>query len=126
MPHRTSLCIGGHLDGRHDRRLAFPGPGPSVLMEKIKSGTVRRTLAFALPYAGLLAVFLLVVLVDGALGIAQIFLSSKIGAEIVLSLRNRLFQHIQRMPLAFFTRTQTGALVSRLNTDVSGTRTFWS
>src|SRR5580700_1095988 len=137
------------------------GQDPSVLKQKVKPGTAKRTLAFALPYVGLLAVFLLVVIVDasitivnpllfrqiinngilkgnapliihfaivvgclglcdGALGIAQTFLSSKIGAEIVLSLRNRLFQHIQRMPLAFFTRTQTGALVSRLNNDVLG------
>ena len=143
------------------------GQDPSVLKQKIKPGTARRTLAFALPYAGLLAVFLLVVIVDasitvinpllfrqiinngilkgnaplvihfaiivgclglcdGALGIAQTFLSSKIGAEIVLSLRNRLFQHIQQMPLAFFTRTQTGALVSRLNTDVQGARTAFT
>src|SRR5215469_1844321 len=143
------------------------GQDPSVLKQKVKPGTAKRTLAFALPYAGLLAVFLLVVIVDasitiinpllfreiinngilkgnapliihfavivgclglfdGALGIAQTFLSSKIGAEIVLSLRNRLFQHIQRMPLAFFTRTQTGALVSRLNTDVQGARTAFT
>ena len=140
---------------------------PSVLKQKVKPGTARRTLAFAFPYAGLLTVFLLVVMVDasitiinpllyrriindgilkgnapliihlaiiiaclglfdGALGIAQTFLASKIGAEIVLSLRNRLFQHIQQMPLAFFTRTQTGALVSRLNTDVQGARTAFT
>jgi ATP-binding cassette subfamily B protein len=139
----------------------------SVLKQKVKPGTAKRTIAFALPYIGLLAVFLLVVIVDasitivnpllyrqiinngilkgnapliihlailvgclglfdGALGIAQTFLSSKIGAEIVLSLRNRLFQHILRMPLAFFTRTQTGALVSRLNTDVQGARTAFT
>ena len=140
---------------------------PSVLKQKVKPGTAKRTIAFALPYTGLLTVFLLVVIVDasitivnpllyrqiinngilkgnapliihsaiivgclglfdGALGIAQTFLSSKISAEIVLSLRNRLFQHIQRMPLAFFTRTQTGALVSRLNTDVQGARTAFT
>jgi ATP-binding cassette, subfamily B, bacterial len=143
------------------------GQDPSVLNQKVKPGTARRTLSFSLPYTRLLAVFLLVVIVDasitivnpllfrriindgilkgnapliihlaiiigclglfdGALGIAQTFLSSKIGAEIVLSLRNRLFQHIQRMPLAFFTRTQTGALVSRLNTDVQGARTAFT
>jgi ATP-binding cassette, subfamily B, bacterial len=140
---------------------------PSVLKQKVKPGTAKRTLAFALPYSGLLALFLFVVIIDasigvvnpliyrevindgilkgnapliihlaiivgclglfdGALGIAQTFLASKIGAEIVLSLRNRLFDHIQRMPLAFFTRTQTGALVSRLNTDVQGARTAFT
>ena len=65
-------------------------------------------------------------LFDGALGMAQTFLASKIGAEIVLSLRTRLFEHIQQMPLAFFTRTQTGALVSRLNNDVGGARTAFT
>jgi ATP-binding cassette subfamily B protein len=44
----------------------------------------------------------------------------------VLSLRAKLFLHIQQMPLAFFTRTQTGALVSRLNTDVQGARTAFT
>ena len=65
-------------------------------------------------------------LIDGALGLAQTYLSSKIGAGIVLSLRTKLFEHIQHMPLAFFTRTQTGSLVSRLNTDVGGARTAFT
>ena len=65
-------------------------------------------------------------LADGALGIAQTWLASRVGSGIVLSLRTRLFEHIQRMPLAFFTRTQTGALVSRLNNDVSGARTAFT
>jgi len=55
-----------------------------------------------------------------ALGFAQSYFSATIGARVVLSLRKRLFDHIQQMPLAFFTRVQTGALVSRLNTDVAG------
>jgi ATP-binding cassette subfamily B protein len=59
-------------------------------------------------------------IVDAALGLLQSWLAAGIGGRIVLSLRSRLFDHIQRMPLAFFTRTQTGALVSRLNSDVSG------
>src|SRR5882724_5528180 len=58
---------------------------------------------------------------SGAFGLAQSYLSTKIGACIVLRLRTSLFEHIQQMPLAFFTRTQTGALVSRLDNDVDGT-----
>jgi ATP-binding cassette subfamily B protein len=46
--------------------------------------------------------------------------SSKIGEGLVYDLRSELFAHVQRQPLAFFTRTQTGSLVSRLNTDVVG------
>ncbi|MGH9521963.1 MAG: ABC transporter transmembrane domain-containing protein, partial [Terriglobales bacterium] len=143
------------------------GQDASVVKKKIKRGTAKRTISFAAPYAGLLVVFLLVVIVDATIGIAnpllyrdiinngilkgnaalivrvallvgllgisdaglgmaQTYLSSRIGAAIVLSLRTRLFAHIQRMPLAFFTRTQTGALVSRLNTDVGGARTAFT
>ncbi len=143
------------------------GQDSSVLKQKVKPGTAKRTLRFAVPYARLLALFLLVVVVDatigianpliyrqiinngilkgnstliihlaalvaalglfdGALGLAQTYLSSKIGAGIVLSLRTKLFEHIQLMPLAFFTRTQTGSLVSRLNTDVGGARTAFT
>ena len=63
---------------------------------------------------------------DVAMGMLQTYLSALIGTRIVLSLRAKLFLHIQRMPLAFFTRTQTGALVTRLNTDVQGARTVFT
>lgn len=143
------------------------GQDSSVIKQKVKPGTAKRTLSYAAPYTGLLSVFLVVVIIDagigianpliyreiinngilkgnsqlivqlailvavlglldGALGLAQTYLSSKIGAGIVLSLRAKLFEHIQQMPLAFFTRTQTGALVSRLNTDVGGARTAFT
>jgi ATP-binding cassette subfamily B protein len=140
---------------------------PGALQKKVKPGTVRRTLAVALPYGGLLALFLLVVILsagistaypliyrqiinagilkddarlviqlasvvallgvcDVGLGLLQTYLSTRIGSTIVLSLRTQLFEHVQRLPLAFFTRTQTGALVSRLSTDVSGARTAFT
>ncbi|HUG85155.1 MAG TPA: ABC transporter ATP-binding protein [Euzebya sp.] len=54
------------------------------------------------------------------LSIAQRYQSSWIGEQLIHDLRRTLFDHIQRMPLAFFTRTQTGALISRLNNDVVG------
>jgi ATP-binding cassette subfamily B protein len=133
----------------------------SVVKQKVKPGTAKRMLRFAIPYAGLLALFLIVVIVDagvgivnpliyreiinngflkgnagliirfavlagvlgvfdGALGLASSYLSATVGARVVLALRTKLFEHIQKMPLAFFTRVQTGALVSRLNTDVGG------
>ncbi len=134
---------------------------PSVVKQKVKPGTAKRMVRFAFPYAGLLALFLFVVILDAgigiaspliyreiinngilkgnapliirfavlagilgligsALGLAQGYLSATVGARVVLALRTRLFNHIQQMPLAFFTRVQTGALVSRLNTDVGG------
>ncbi len=57
---------------------------------------------------------------DVGLGLLASYLSARIGSAIVLSMRTKLFEHIQKMPLAFFTRAQTGALVSRLNNDVTG------
>ena len=48
------------------------------------------------------------------------YLSSRIGESLIFDLRTKVFAHVQRMSLAFFTRTQTGALVSRLNNDVIG------
>lgn len=59
-------------------------------------------------------------LFDAALGLVQRYLSSRIGEGLIYLLRTRVFAHVQRMPIAFFTRTQTGALVSRLNSDVIG------
>ncbi|MGZ4213849.1 MAG: ABC transporter ATP-binding protein, partial [Actinomycetota bacterium] len=48
------------------------------------------------------------------------YLSSRVGEGLIFDLRSKLFDHVQRMPIAFFTRTQTGALISRLNNDVVG------
>jgi len=48
------------------------------------------------------------------------YFSSLIGEGLIYDLRTRVFDHVQRMPVAFFTRTQTGSLVSRLNSDVVG------
>src|SRR3954454_1206093 len=59
-------------------------------------------------------------ILDAALGVAMGYLSSRIGESLIYDLRTRVFAHVQRMSLAFFTRTQTGALVSRLNNDVIG------
>src|SRR4051812_40415816 len=58
--------------------------------------------------------------VDAFLSLAQRWYSARIGEGIILDLRTRVYDHVQRMPLQFFTRTQTGALVSRLNNDVMG------
>jgi ATP-binding cassette subfamily B protein len=59
--------------------------------------------------------------VGGAvLALAERWISSRIGEGVIYDLRVAVFDHIQQMPLAFFTRTQTGALTSRLNNDVVG------
>ena len=55
-----------------------------------------------------------------ALGVVAGWFSSRIGEGLIYDLRTQVFAHVQRQSLAFFTRTQTGALVSRLNNDVIG------
>ena len=62
----------------------------------------------------------LVALLVAALSMVERLLSSTIGERFILELRTRLFHHVQSLPIAFFTRTQTGALVTRLNNDVIG------
>jgi ATP-binding cassette subfamily B protein len=57
---------------------------------------------------------------DAGLSIVQRYLSARIGEGIIFDLRTQVYDHVQRMPLQFFSRTQTGALVSRLNNDVIG------
>ena len=57
---------------------------------------------------------------DALLSLVQRWYSARIGEGLILDLRTKVFDHVQRMPLAFFTRTQTGALISRLNNDVVG------
>lgn len=135
----------------------------SVLKHTLAPGLVRRTMQFGRPYAGKLAFFLLLVVLDAAAGVInpliyreltnrgilagdealiirlallaagvaivdsgltfwQRQIAARIGLDILLDLRTRVFVHIQQMSLAFFTRARTGALVSRLNTDLSGVR----
>ena len=66
----------------------------------------------------LVALFL--ALLSTALDVAQRYWSSVVGEGLIFDLRAALYDHVQRMPLAFFTRTQTGALISRMNNDVIG------
>jgi ABC-type multidrug transport system fused ATPase/permease subunit len=63
---------------------------------------------------------------EALLGIVTRWLSAKIGEGLILDLRRAVFDHVQRMPVAFFTRTRTGALVSRLNNDVIGAQRAFS
>ncbi|MCF6474282.1 ABC transporter ATP-binding protein [Nonomuraea sp. MG754425] len=59
-------------------------------------------------------------LVDAGLTLVQRWFSARIGEGLIYDLRTEVFDHVQRLPVAFFMRAQTGALVSRLNTDVIG------
>ena len=133
----------------------------AVLAHRVKKGTARRMLTFAVPYRKILSIFIPVVILDAAVGavtplilrgiinngilkhdadlviwlsvlvavlaivdaglvLTERRISAFIGESLIYDMRSKVFRHIQRMPLAFFTRTQTGALVSRLNNDVIG------
>jgi ATP-binding cassette, subfamily B, bacterial len=133
----------------------------TVLDHRIKKGTTRRMLRFAVPYRRILTIFVPVVVLDAVVGAVNPLIlrdiidkgilghntglviglailaaglalvggvlslytrriSAVIGEGLIFDMRSKVFRHIQRMPLAFFTRTQTGALVSRLNNDVIG------
>lgn len=59
-------------------------------------------------------------IVDAALGLLERYWSSRIGEGLIFQLRTEVFKHVQEQSIAFFTRAQTGALVSRLNNDVIG------
>lgn len=134
---------------------------PSVLQQKVTAGTWRRILTYARPYRTIIAIFLVILVVDSLLTVAQPLLfrriiddgitpgdarvvtvtaliaggvaildaglglvsrwySARIGEGLIYDLRTEVYDHVQNQSIAFFTRAQTGALVSRLNTDVIG------
>ncbi len=61
-----------------------------------------------------------IAIVDAGLSLWQRWVSARVGEGLILDMRTRVYSHIQDMPIAFFSRTQTGALVTRLNNDVLG------
>ncbi|MGH3384446.1 MAG: ABC transporter ATP-binding protein, partial [Nocardioidaceae bacterium] len=74
----------------------------------------------------LAAVIAVIAVAEAGLGLLTRWLSATIGEGLILDLRTAVFDHVQRMPIAFFTRTRTGALVSRLNNDVIGAQRAFS
>jgi len=90
---------------------------PLLLRQLIDNGIIARdegvVIAVALTVAG-------VTLFDAFLGVVNRYFSSRIGEGLIYDLRTQVFDHVQRQPLAFFTRAQTGSLVSRLDGDVIG------
>ena len=98
----------------------------SALIALVPPFAFRAILDTAIPDANkrLITILAIVVVVaalaDAGLAIVQRWCSSRIGEGLIYDLRVALFAKVQRMPIAFFTRTQTGALISRLNNDVVG------
>ncbi|MCZ4582523.1 ABC transporter ATP-binding protein [Rhodococcus opacus] len=74
----------------------------------------------------LAALIAVIAVLESALALWTRWLSASIGENLILDLRTAVFDHVQRMPIAFFTRTRTGALVSRLNNDVIGAQRAFS
>ncbi len=98
----------------------------SALLELVPPFAFRAILDDAIPegdrsmITALAAIVVGAALADAALAIVQRWCSARIGEGLIYDLRVALFAKVQRMPIAFFTRTQTGALTSRLNNDVVG------
>ncbi len=90
---------------------------PLLLRALIDNGIERRDTEVVLAIAGLVAG---IALLDAFLSVAQRWYSARIGEGLIYDLRTEVFAHVQRQPIAFFTRAQTGSLVSRLNSDVIG------
>jgi ATP-binding cassette subfamily B protein len=139
----------------------------SVTEKKLPPGTLRRIVRFAAPYRRQLIWFLLLIVIDAVIGVANPLIfkaiidkgigqhrvrltealaaliailavidaadslgnrwfSARIGEGLIYDMRSKVFEHIQRMPIAFFTRTQTGALISRINNDVLGAQSAFT
>ncbi|MBG6096028.1 ABC transporter ATP-binding protein [Nocardioides luteus] len=90
---------------------------PLLTQRLIDDGVLAKNLSLVIWLAAAMA---LVAVVDMAFGVVSGWLSTRIGEGLIFDLRTQVFGHVQRQSLAFFTRAQTGALVSRLNTDVLG------
>ena len=90
---------------------------PLLTQRLIDDGVLEKNVSLVVWLAAAMA---LVAVVDMGFGIVSGWLSTRIGEGLIFDLRTQVFGHVQRQSLAFFTRAQTGALVSRLNTDVLG------
>jgi ATP-binding cassette, subfamily B, bacterial len=90
---------------------------PLLLAVVIDDGVLQRRVGVVLGVAAAvagLAIF------DAFLSVLQRYFTSRVGEGLIYDLRTEVFGHVQRQPIAFFTRAQTGSLVSRLNSDVIG------
>jgi ATP-binding cassette, subfamily B, bacterial len=90
---------------------------PVLLKTIIDEGIIPRNASLVIWLAVAVAAL---ALFEAVLRLAQRWFSSRIGEGLIYDLRTEVFTHVQRQPVAFFMRTQTGSLVSRLNTDVIG------
>ncbi len=98
----------------------------SSLLSIVPALLVRRIIDDAIPASdrgqvnSLALIMVGLALASGVISLIERFFSARIGENLIFDLRVQLFDHVQRMPIGFFTRTQTGALISRMNNDVIG------
>lgn len=90
---------------------------PLLLRELIDNGVIPKDRAVVTTMAITVAVL---ALLTAAVNIVVRWISAKIGEGLIYDLRSQVFRHVQEQSIAFFTRTQTGALISRINSDVIG------
>jgi ATP-binding cassette, subfamily B, bacterial len=90
---------------------------PLLLGEIVDKGVIPKDSAVVIRLSLIIA---FLAILDGVLTMGQRWYSSRIGEGLIFDLRTEVFTHVLKQPIAFFTRTQTGALVSRLNNDVIG------
>jgi len=90
---------------------------PLIYKAIIDDGIVKHRRGLVIGLALLIAAL---AIVSAAVNLANRWFSARIGEGLIYDMRSAVFTHIQRMPIAFFTRTQTGALISRINSDVLG------
>ena len=121
------------FSGRHHRRLgvfvavsvvsALLGVATPLLAGRVVDEIGKGALGVVVALAAVIAA---VAVAEAAISLVTRWLSSTIGEGLILDLRTAVFDHVQRMPVAFFTRTRTGALVSRLGNDVMGAQRAFS
>jgi len=98
----------------------------SSLLSIVPALLVRRIIDDAIPASdrglvnNLALIMVGLALASGIISLFERWFSARIGESLIFDLRVQLFDHVQRMPIGFFTRTQTGALISRMNNDVIG------
>jgi ATP-binding cassette subfamily B protein len=90
---------------------------PLILRALIDRGIIAKNEGLIVALASLVAAL---AIGEAGLSLIERRISATIGEGLIYDLRSQVFTHIQRMPIAFFSRTQTGALISRLNNDVIG------
>ena len=90
---------------------------PLLLGQIIDNGVIPKNAGVVVRLSLIIAV---IAVMDAALTLVQRWYSSRIGEGLIFDLRTQVFSHVLKQPIAFFTRAQTGALVSRLNNDVIG------